>query len=181
VVVFVTLLYDAEIVEVLLAVTVTPVTANVPLVAPAAMVMLAGTVAAAVLLLDSVTVMPPEGAGPLSETVPVPVPPPTSVDGLTETEESSVVTPSEADTVCVAVPLVYAALMVELVLAVTGVVLIVKVALVAPAAIVRTPLLTFAPFGIVATEVLLLARLTVTPPAGAAAYSVSVAVDVPPP
>jgi hypothetical protein len=46
------------------------VTLNVAVVALAATVTLAGTWAAAVLLLDSVTTAPPDGAGPLSVTVP---------------------------------------------------------------------------------------------------------------
>jgi hypothetical protein len=53
------------------AVTALDVTVNVPLVAPAAIVMLAGTVAAVVLLLESVTTAPPEGAAALSVAVPV--------------------------------------------------------------------------------------------------------------
>ena len=46
-------------------------TVNVALVAPAATVTFEGTWAAAVLLLESETCAPPDGAGPLSVTVPV--------------------------------------------------------------------------------------------------------------
>ena len=46
-------------------------TVKVALVAPAGMVTVGGTVAAAVLLLDRVTITPPAGAGPFSCTVPV--------------------------------------------------------------------------------------------------------------
>ena len=53
------------------AVTTLVLTVKVALVAPAGTVTLEGTVAAAVLLLESVTCAPPAGAGPLSVTVPV--------------------------------------------------------------------------------------------------------------
>jgi len=53
------------------AVTVKVVTVNVRLAAPAGIVTLAGTVAAAVLLLERETRAPPMGAGPLSLTLPV--------------------------------------------------------------------------------------------------------------
>ena len=49
---------------------------NVALVAPAATVTLAGTVAADVLLFDKVTTAPPVGAGPLNVAVPVELFPP---------------------------------------------------------------------------------------------------------
>ena len=62
------------------------VTANVALVAPAATVTLAGTVADDVLSLDSDTTAPPAGAGPLSVTVPVEELPPTTLDGVTPNE-----------------------------------------------------------------------------------------------
>ena len=48
-------------------------TVNVPLEAPAGIVRVSGTVAAAELELESATVTPPAGAGPLSVTVPVTV------------------------------------------------------------------------------------------------------------
>ena len=50
--------------------TVAVVTAKVPVALPAATVTEAGTVAAAVLLLDKVTVTPPLGADPVRVTVP---------------------------------------------------------------------------------------------------------------
>jgi hypothetical protein len=56
-------------------------------VAPAATVTLAGTVAAAWLLV-SVTTAPPEGATPLKETVPVEALPPTTLEGLSESAET---------------------------------------------------------------------------------------------
>jgi hypothetical protein len=70
------------------AVTALVLTVKVALVAPAATVTLEGTLAAAVLLLESVTCAPPAGAGPLNVTVPVEdcVPPITLV-GLSVNEE----------------------------------------------------------------------------------------------
>jgi len=58
------------------------VTANVTEVAPAATVTLAGTCAAAVLLLDSVTIAPPVGAAWVNVTVPVDEVPPTTEVGF---------------------------------------------------------------------------------------------------
>src|SRR5258706_10390483 len=61
-------------------------TANVALVAPAAIVTLAGTLAAP-LLLESATCAPPVGAGPLNVTVPVEGFPPATLVGFSESEE----------------------------------------------------------------------------------------------
>ena len=55
---------------------------NVAVVTFGAIVTLVGTVAAAVLLLPSVTSAPPAGAGPLSVTVPVDALPPRTAVGL---------------------------------------------------------------------------------------------------
>ncbi len=55
---------------------------NVALVAPAAIVTLAGTVAAVVLLLDRETTAPPAGAALESVTVPRELAPPVTVAGL---------------------------------------------------------------------------------------------------
>ena len=70
------------------AATALVLTVNVALVAPATTVTLEGTVAAAVLLLESATAAPPAGAAPLSVTVPVEdcVPPITLV-GLSVSDE----------------------------------------------------------------------------------------------
>ena len=70
-------------------VTALVVTVNVALLAPAATVTLAGTVAVAVLLLVRATAAPPVGAGPLSVTVPVEdCTPPVTVVGFSVSVES---------------------------------------------------------------------------------------------
>jgi hypothetical protein len=69
------------------AATALVLTTNVTLVAPAATVTLAGTLAAVVLLLESATCAPPVGAGPLSVTVPVEEFPPVTLVGFNESEE----------------------------------------------------------------------------------------------
>jgi len=71
------------------------VTVNAALAEPAATVTLAGTVATFVLLLESVTTAPPEGAGPLKVIVPCEDTPPTTLVGLRDTAES--VDPAAAD------------------------------------------------------------------------------------
>ena len=82
------------------------VTVNVAAVAPAATVTLAGTRAAAVLLLESTTIAPPAGAAALSVTVPVEdCTPPTTLVGFSVNDErvgdggATDVTVSEADLV----------------------------------------------------------------------------------
>src|SRR5467141_385149 len=69
------------------AATALVLTVNVALVAPATTVTLDGTLAAAVLLLESVTTAPPDGAAPLNVTVPVEEFPPVTLVGFSETEE----------------------------------------------------------------------------------------------
>jgi hypothetical protein len=55
---------------------------KVAVVAPAGTVIVAGTEAAAVLLLVSATAAPPVGAAPVSVTVPTELPPPVTLDGF---------------------------------------------------------------------------------------------------
>jgi hypothetical protein len=88
VVVRVTPAYVAVIVTAVLDATDDVVAANVAVVAPAAIVTLAGTFAAAVLLLVSDTTAPPDGAAELSVTVPVDPVPPVTLTGLTEIEDN---------------------------------------------------------------------------------------------
>lgn len=78
----------AEMVSDVLPATGLVVTVKVAVVAPGATVTLAGTLAAAVLLLDRMTTVPPAGAGPFNVTVPVDVPPPNTDAGLKLTEET---------------------------------------------------------------------------------------------
>jgi hypothetical protein len=69
------------------AATALVLTGNDALVAPATTVTLEGTLAAAVLLLESITCAPPDGAGPLSVTVPVEEFPPVTLVGFSDSEE----------------------------------------------------------------------------------------------
>jgi hypothetical protein len=80
--VLVTSPYTAEMVDVLTAITALLVTANVAVVAPAATVTFAGTMATVVLLLDRVTTAPPTGAAAVNETLAVDVAPPVTVAGF---------------------------------------------------------------------------------------------------
>ena len=69
------------------AATALVLTVNVALEAPDATATLVGTLAAAVLLLESVICAPPAGAGPLSVTVPVEEFPPMTLVGFSASEE----------------------------------------------------------------------------------------------
>src|SRR6516162_907553 len=80
-------------------------TVNVAVVAPAATVTEAGTVAALVLLLVNATTAPPAGAAALSVTVPVLFAPPVSVAGFSVSEASADTAMLRALFVAFAVPL----------------------------------------------------------------------------
>jgi len=146
------------------------VTVNVAVVAPAATVTLAGTVAAAVLLLVRLTTAPPAGAGPFSVIVPAEELPPVTVVGLKVTELGTGVFTVR---VALFVAVLYVAEMDAIVVLLTAMLVTVNVAVVAPAATVTLA-------GTVATAVLVLSA-TITPPAGAAAFRVTVPVDDVPP
>jgi hypothetical protein len=73
--------------------TVCVVTVNVRLVAPAVTVTLAGTVAAAVLLLESITTAPPDGAALDNVTVPCEELPPVTLVGESDNDASVGVLP----------------------------------------------------------------------------------------
>ncbi len=152
-------------------VTALVLTVNVALLAPAATVTLAGTVAVDVLLLERVTVAPPAGAGPLSVTVPVEGDPPVTLVGFSVSKESVGGACGSTVSEAVLVTPAYDAEMVTGVDAVTALVLTVNVALLAPAATVTLA-------GTVAVDVLLLERVTAAPPAGADPLSVTVPVEV---
>jgi len=77
--------YTAEIVTAVDALIADVVAVNVALAAPAATVAVAGTPAAAVLLLDSDTTLPPAGAALESVTLPCEVVPPVTLPGFTLT------------------------------------------------------------------------------------------------
>ena len=134
---------------------------KVALLAPAATVTVAGTVAIAVFPLDSETTTPPAGAMPVSLTVPVEGFDPTtevgfkvialSVGGVTVRVAEPVVAPPFAEIAAVDT-------------LVTAFVVTVNVADVVPAATVTDA-------GVVATATLLLASVTTRPPVGAAALT----------
>jgi hypothetical protein len=145
-------------------------TEKVAEVAAAAIVTLAGTVAADVLLLASLTTTPPVAAGPLMVAVPVEVAPPTTEVGFKVTDERV-----GALTVSVAVletdPSF--AVIVAVTFAAIAMVLTVKVLEALPEATVTDA-------GTVA-DVVLLVRLTTVPADGAAPVRVTVPVDELPP
>jgi hypothetical protein len=146
------------------------VTTKVAVWAPPGTVTDGATDATAGLALESVTPMPPTGAGPVRVTVPTGAPPPATVAGLRVTDEGmGRVTVSVAVRDCPA----RLAVSVTGMLAATGVVATGNVAAVAPAGTVTLSGTVAAP--------LLEERATARPPAGAAAESVTVPVELAPP
>lgn len=145
------------------------VTLNVPVVLPAGITSLAGTVAIAELD-DSVTDAPPVGAGPSRVTVPVDVRPPATLVGLSARPPSA-----NGSTVRVVVTVVepWFAEIVTVAALATEVVVTANVAVVAPAATVTLEGTDAAP--------LLEDRLTATPPAGAGIFRVTVPIAELPP
>ena len=149
-------------------VTALVVTGKVAVVLVARTVTAAGTIAAAVLVLDSVTTAPPLA---LSVTVPVDVPTPSTMIGARDSDANV-----GGFTVSVAVlvappPLAESVTVVDVV---TGLVATVNVAVAPPGGTVTLGETVTTPVG-------LLDSVTTAPPLGAAALSVTVPVDVVPP
>ena len=166
---------DAEILTEVELLTLLVETVKVALWAPAGTVTLGGTVASPLLLLASVTTVPPGGATSSSVTVPCELLPPWTEVGFSAnkpmvTGEGAGFTLSVADVVALPAE----AVKVTRVWNDTSLVEAVNVALVEPA---RTVTLV----GTVATAVLLLDRFTTVPPAGAALLNVTVPREVLPP
>jgi hypothetical protein len=154
-----------EIVTVVDVVTALAATANVAVVPPAATVTPPGTVATPGLLLDRVTVTPPLGAGEDSVTVPIDVVPPVTLGG-----RLSDVNVAGPDTVTCANRVVVPVAEMVTVVNVAQFGDTVKFAAVLPAAKIRNR-------GTGTTAGLLLDSVTIAPPAGAAALSVTVPVN----
>jgi len=165
--------YDAEMLTGVDVVTAMVVTVKFALLAPAATVTLAGTLPAA-LSLESNTCAPPEGAGPLSVTVPVEGDPPVTLIGLSATAESVAEPCGATLSEAVLVTPAYIAEMVTEVELVTTLLLTVNVAPLAPEATVTLD-------GTVAAAVLSLMRETAAPPLGAGPLRVTVPVEGDPP
>ena len=149
-------------------------TVKLALVCPADTVTLDGTVATDVLLLDRLTLAPPEGAAPVKVTVPVELFPPLTLFGFNVNDESVTLPLAGlmvSEACCELLPSV--AVITAVVVELTDVVVTVKLALV-------DPLATVTLLGTLALELLLL-RLTTVPPEGAAELRVTVPVELLPP
>ena len=149
-------------------------TVKLALVCPACTVTLDGTVATDVLLLDRLTLAPPEGAAPVNVTVPVELFPPVTLVGF-NLNDDSVTLPLAgvivSDAFCELLPRV--AVITAVVVPVTVVVVTLKFADV-------EPLGTVTVLGTLAAELLLL-KLTTLPPDGAAELNVTVPAELFPP
>src|SRR4051794_27774325 len=137
------------------------------LVCPADTITVDGTVAAAVLLLESVTIAPSKGAGALRTTEPVAATPPWTLAGLRAIEEIAI--PGDPDVrvriaCCELLPT--AAVTGAVVVAVTGLVVMANEAVLSPSG---TPTVAGRP-----TALLGLESVMIAPPAGATLLSVSV-------
>lgn len=159
---------EPEMVTFVVAATVLVFTAKAALVAPAATVTLAGALATLPLLLVSVTTAPPDGAAPLSVTIPVEELLPLTLSGFSVRPEIETVTVPEGLMVNVAV-LVTPAPVAEIVTVVGAETGVVKT----PNPAVSDPCGTCAVVGTLATDGLLLDRkISVSLVAGAATLMV---------
>jgi len=151
--------------------TLPAVTVKVWLLMPAATVTFACTGNAVELLLERVTVSPPVGAFPFNVTVPVDICPEATIEGLKEiiVTTGGLTVRSAMSELPASVAVIF-----ESLLKITGNVVTLKFALVEPAG-------TFTLTGTVATAILLLVKVTVTPPVGAGPVSVTVPCEVIPP
>lgn len=146
-------------------------TMKVVVLEPAVTVALGGTVATAVEVLESVTLVPPLAAGPLSVIVAIAGLPPRTALGLNERAVTlGAFTVSQPERV----RLLYEAVMLALPEEETGMLVTLKVAVVNPPATVTLS-------GTVARDVLLLDNLTRMPAVGARPVSVTVPVEELPP
>jgi len=170
-IVFETPLQVAVIVAVPPAGRVVPVAVNVPVVWPAAISLLAGTVATFVLLEVSVTVAPAGPAGPVRVRVPFAVPPPGTVDG-----EIARVVSAGFETVSDAVLATPPAVAVSVTVAFAS-----TPNVVTGAVTVFAPARTVTVAGSVAAWVLELVSVTAVPPPGAFPVRVTVRVAPVPP
>jgi hypothetical protein len=161
---------EAEMLTVEVCPTGLVVTPKLAVIAPAATVTLAGTVATVGWLLVRPTAKPPEGAGPLRVTLPITVAPPGTLVGLRVTSRTLGVTCRLA--FLIAPPVL--AEMTTLEVCTTSLVITEKLAPLFPAATVTLA-------GTVATVRLLLLRSTPQPPVGARPFRVTWPVTVAPP